>query len=245
MPTLQPEHRLVPYECGDLPEGPWLVLAPHADDETFGLGGTLLLAAARGIQTHVLVLTDGARGGDGTTDRETLVATRHDEVRRATQQLGVASLILWNEPDGALDCSAELIQRVSRMVQACAARTVFFPAPLELHPDHRMTARIAWHALQRLSHPPRPCAYEISVQSPVNCLIDVSDVYAAKREAMAVYNSQNRLNAYPKLVEALNRARTYTLPEAVTHAEGLYLYDTEKLSGSLREATEERLSRYW
>ena len=39
---LNPEHMLLPYSLSDLPAGPWLVFAPHADDETYGMGGTLL-----------------------------------------------------------------------------------------------------------------------------------------------------------------------------------------------------------
>jgi hypothetical protein len=31
---LNPEHMLLPYSLSDLPAGPWLVFAPHADDES-------------------------------------------------------------------------------------------------------------------------------------------------------------------------------------------------------------------
>ena len=59
------EHELLPYTASELPEGPWLVFAPHADDETFGMGGSLLLAAEQNIETHVVFVTDGALGGEG------------------------------------------------------------------------------------------------------------------------------------------------------------------------------------
>ena len=43
------EGQLLPYSSNDLPPGPWLVFAPHPDDETFGMGGSLLLASGQGI----------------------------------------------------------------------------------------------------------------------------------------------------------------------------------------------------
>ena len=61
---LNPESSLLPYTPSALPPGPWLVFAPHADDETYGMGGALLLAKAQKIETHVVVLTDGALGGE-------------------------------------------------------------------------------------------------------------------------------------------------------------------------------------
>ena len=44
---LQPEHILVPFSVSELPPGPWLVFAPHSDDETFGMGGSLLKAFSK------------------------------------------------------------------------------------------------------------------------------------------------------------------------------------------------------
>ena len=83
-----------------------------------------------------------------------------------------------------------------------------------------MTAQLVWAALQSLDTPPVAFAYEISVQSPVNRLIDITAQRAIKGQAMAVYVSQNSQNNYPELVQALNTTRTFTLPASVRQAEG-------------------------
>jgi len=63
-----PESGLIPYACSDLPAGPWLVFSPHPDDETFGLGGSLILASQHNVETDVVFVTDGALGGTTLTD---------------------------------------------------------------------------------------------------------------------------------------------------------------------------------
>ncbi|MFM1895630.1 MAG: hypothetical protein RLZZ385_704 [Pseudomonadota bacterium] len=237
---LNPEHLLVPYEAGPLPGGPWLVFAPHADDETFGMGGSLRKAADAGIETHVIVLTDGALGGN----EPDLVRTRHREVQQATELLGVTSLSCWTEPDRGLAPSPRLLDRIRAAITGLEPASVFFPGPLELHPDHRMTALLVWQVLAQLPSPPAALAYEISVQNPTNRLIDISAQLASKQQAMAVYVSQNGQNNYPDLITAMNITRTFTLPAAVTHAEAFYLFEVEDLQQPLLDVVHQVVELY-
>ncbi|MBC52809.1 MAG: hypothetical protein CMQ34_03135 [Gammaproteobacteria bacterium] len=250
---MNPEHVLVPYQCADLPSGPWLVFAPHADDETFGMGGALRLAADQGISTHVIVLTDGALGGEATNAAETaaLVKARQQELAAACALLGVAHAETWDQPDRGLTLTAGLIERMATVIADTAAATVFFPGALELHPDHRMTAQLVWQAAQQLQRRawrgplPQFWSYEISVQSPVNCLLDITPVLPVKKQAMAVYASQNAQNNYPELIMALNKARTFSLPATVSHAEAFYRFTDAELSGTLQAAVATTVQQYF
>jgi N-acetylglucosamine malate deacetylase 1 len=252
---MNPEHCLVPYHCSELPPGPWVIFAPHADDETFGMGGALRKAANAGITTHVVVLTDGALGGPDTDTQSQavleLVALRQQEVRQACDLLGVQAVHSWDQPDRGLQANDALIERVASFIADRKAATVFFPGVLELHPDHRVTAQLVWKAMQRLAdrvwrgHLPEVWSYEISVQSPVNRLMDITSELAVKQQAMAVYASQNSQNNYPDLIMALNKARTFSMPPEVSHAEAFYCYDTGDLQGSLYQAAERALRLYW
>jgi LmbE family N-acetylglucosaminyl deacetylase len=242
--VLNPEDRLIPYQTSPLPAGPWLVFAPHADDETYGMGGSLLRASAEGVATHVIVLTDGALGGSS----EDLVAVRASEVKAAARALGLSSLQSWQEPDRGLAVSQPLIQRIAAAIAELAPASVFFPGPLEIHPDHRNTALLVWAALQSLSataETPAAYSYEISVQNPVNLFVDISAQRPAKEQVMTIYASQNVENNYEELVLSLDKGRTFSLPANVSHAEGFYQYTPQQLQSSLKDTTHDIIERYF
>ena len=240
---LNPEHVLIPFQASPLPPGPWLVFAPHADDETFGMAGSLLKAKTEGVETHLVVLTDGAFGGE----REDLVKVREEEVNRAAQLLGIKSLHCWSEPDRGLDHNESLVGKITDTIRALAPAVVFFPGPFEIHPDHRATAFLVWSALQQLRGNgivPEATAYEIGVQNPVNLLIDVTEQYAEKKKAMAIYASQNSENNYQELVVALDKGRTFSLPANVEFAEGFFRFQSKDLAFSLQEVTHKIVDLY-
>jgi LmbE family N-acetylglucosaminyl deacetylase len=230
------ENILIPFHSSPLPKGPWLVFAPHADDETFGMGGSLLKAKKEGIEAHLVVLTDGSLGGD----TENLVQIRSGEVKLAAELLGLKSVQCWSELDRSLDLTEQVLEKVVRAILDLSPSTVFFPGPLEIHPDHRATALLVWNALKRVrvkSPTPEPISYEIGVQNPINCLIDITQQSIEKRGVMDVYASQNQENNYPELVTALDKGRTFSLPREIKYAEGFFRYQLKDLDLSLDEMT--------
>lgn len=247
---MTPEHVLVPYQCSPLPPGPWLVFAPHADDETFGMGGTLYQAAQQGIETTVIVMTDGALGGDA----DDLVERRQAEVQAAATLLGVTALHLWDFPDRGLTQEAVqpvAVAKVAACLADCQPATVFIPGLLELHPDHRATSDIVWSALQQLQERPwrdlNPACwlYEISVQSPVNRLTDITPALTVKQQAMDIYASQNSENNYPELILALNKARTFSMPPDVSHVEAYFEVPAAQSGWTLQQVCQAAVTPYF
>ncbi|MFN3985309.1 MAG: PIG-L deacetylase family protein [Rhodocyclaceae bacterium] len=249
---IEPDY--LPQSSGPLFPGPWLVFAPHPDDETYGMGGSIAAARAAGIAVRVVVVTDGALGGvpDVATGDGGLVGEREREVGRALAALGGTETAFWREPDRGLRpdeariarAMAEISQFVgsqsvtsqfasspletAQFVAAQAAGgTAFFPSLLEPHPDHRATALLVWEALRRLNFPLLPVSYDISVQSASNRLLDITPWLEAKRAAMAVYASQEAQRPYADRVLALNRSRSWSLPDAVAYAESFYAWAPE------------------
>lgn len=237
--SLPQEDFLAPFTAEALPckDGPYLVLAPHADDESIGMGGTLAKAARAGIALHVAVMTDGAQGGSV----ENLVKRRQQEVKAAADSLGVRYLHFLEQPDRGLSVSETSIKRITQLIEEIQPAAVFFPGVQELHPDHRATALIAWRALQLQTRgKPQAFAYEITVQSPLNCLVDISAEMIDKERAIRCYESQLGEKPYIELVKALNKLRTLTLPATVQWAEGYYRFTESELGSSLQEWLQQR-----
>ena len=229
--VLNQEDSFLPFTTAACPQGPWLVFAPHADDETYGMGGAILQAAALGLETHLVVLTDGSLGGKA----DGLVNIRRLESEKAVRELGISTLDYWMEEDRSLKLKDSLVARAVQKIEVTRPLSVFFPSPMEVHPDHRATALLVWSAIQRLPLDQRPTAYsyEISVQSPINMLLDITEQSKKKAAVMKIYASQNDENNYEELVFALDKARTFSLPPSVSYAEGFYKFTSSQLEASL------------
>lgn len=223
------ENDLVPYITSEIPKGGWLVFAPHADDETFGLGGSLLLANQQDIDTHVAFMTDGALGGSG--DRTTLIRKRTQEATEATTALGVKSIHFFGEPDRSLRVCQRLIDKITKLIKEINPQSIFIPTPLEFHPDHRATTELVWRSVQGLdSFTGDVYTYEVSNLAPINLLIDISSVAKQKYETMNIYSSQLTEAKYLDLVKALDTARTFSLPMDRKAAEGFFKFSDKTAS---------------
>ncbi|MGH8476454.1 MAG: PIG-L deacetylase family protein, partial [Methylococcales bacterium] len=189
------ETDLIPFQVSSLPPGPWLVFAPHPDDETFGMGGALILARENAIPVTLVVLTDGSLGG--AEEPAVVAAVREAEARTVADRLGVSALEFWREPDRGLASTPALVAKIVSALQQTMSATVFFPSPMEYHPDHRVAARAVWRAGRQAGFEGNLWAYEISTEGRINHLVDITRAAQEKRSLMATYRSQVALNDYP------------------------------------------------
>ena len=77
--------------------GPWLVLAPHPDDEALGAGSLLAALSAAGERPHLAFLTDGggSHPGSASWSPGRVAAARRGEGTRAARALGLSRRPLW------------------------------------------------------------------------------------------------------------------------------------------------------
>ncbi len=236
------EHELVPYHVSPLPPGPWLVFAPHGDDETFGMGGALLLASAKGIKIKIVVLTDGSLGGE--PGSQGLIERREAEVKQVAGILGNCETDFWRQRDRGLFVNPELIDRISRLISDFRPASIFFPSILEFHPDHRATAKLVWEG-QRVSSFSGICySYEITVQSPINLLIDISSVFDEKLRLINCYQSQLEQGNYMALASSMDKLRCFSLPGEISYAEGFYAFPCHS-GHDLSYYISAHFKRYW
>ena len=213
---MKQESNLIPYHTSCLPPGPYLVFAPHPDDESIGMGGTIALAAQEGIRVTVVVLTDGSKAGDFTT--------RKEEARKAAAVLGISEPLFLGLPDRGLDGPKLASADIEGLIRRAGAHTIFLPSPLDYHPDHRTVTAFVTSLLKKKQDifDGEIWFYETIRQAEVNRLIDITPVIDKKREAIRAYKSQLEDRPYDELALSMDRVRAFTLPEQCEYAEGFW-----------------------
>lgn len=227
---MEEEGAIIPYQATDLTGHRVLVFAPHPDDETIGCGGALALHAAAGDPVRVVVMTDGARGDStGTIPGETYVRTRQEETLRGCAVLGVSDVVFWAYGDRALSRARGCVPRILEELRSYGPGLVYVPSLLEYHPDHRAACVFFWDALRSFEGDLRVAFYEVDQPLRPNGLVDITPVIALKTRALACFSSQLSERRYDELTLGLNRFRSATLPEGVSHAEGFSLWPSESV----------------
>jgi len=189
-----------------------LVLAPHADDETIGAGGTIIRHIEAGGEVIVAIFTDNRDSIPGQSP-ERAITIREDECREAMSRLGVPHLrFLRVSPDELLKYSGPVRQLCS-LVLEYEPHVLYLPTIFDEHQHHRMLNRITGIALKKLSHVPRVIrAYEVWSAIIPNRVVDISPSYNRKIHALRAYSSQLAEIDYIHHIQGLNAYRSMTIP---------------------------------
>ena len=132
-----------------------LCVTAHPDDEAGGFGGSLLLYASRGVETHVLCLTPGqaASNRGGAQSAEELAAMRRAEFQASCRVLKITRGEVLDYPDAGLDrvdfhaAVGKLTESVRR-IRPHIILTIGPEGAVTAHPDHSMVSlftTLAYH----------------------------------------------------------------------------------------------------
>jgi LmbE family N-acetylglucosaminyl deacetylase len=148
-----------------------LAIFAHPDDESFGAGGVMALAASAGNPVWVLCATNGDQGGrpgevgvDHSMDPE----TRREELRCACEAIGAAEPLFlgyrdsgmegWGAPEGSLSLvdPDEVVERIVAVIAQLrpAVIVTFDPGGVYGHPDHVACSATATAAYMRAAAEP-------------------------------------------------------------------------------------------
>lgn len=194
-----------------------LVLSPHPDDEAIGCGGTLCRHSAAGDETRVIFLTSGERGSRVMNPDQT-ASVRESEAHAAAAVLGIAEIEFLHARDGRLQGSANLVDRVAKVIGSFRPDYLYTTHGGEAHNDHRAAARLAMRALATTPRL-RPLVRLFEVWTPLQRpthFEDITPFIEAKRRAIQCYTSQCDNLRFDEACIALNRYR------GLMHSEGGY-----------------------
>ncbi|HEY4954761.1 MAG TPA: bacillithiol biosynthesis deacetylase BshB1 [Gemmatimonadaceae bacterium] len=174
-----------------------LAIGAHRDDVELSCGGTLIRAAALGRTTAVIDLTAGELGTRGSAD------LRAEEASRAAGVLGLSARENLGLPDAGVTNTPETRIMLAVAIRRFAPSVVIAPAMAGRHPDHAVTSQLVRDAcfvagLARIApetraHRPRKIvhclAYRENGGRPT-FVVDISDAFEQKLEAIRCYSSQ-------------------------------------------------------
>ncbi len=133
-----------------------LVVAAHPDDIEFGAAGTVARWVAEGAEVRYLLMTRGDKGSDDPgADPAQIAVVREGEQRAAAAEIGVSGIDFLDEPDGQVEPSLRLRERVTRAIRAFQPEIVMSHDPTVLfvnnewvnHPDHRAVGTVVVDAV--------------------------------------------------------------------------------------------------
>jgi len=181
-----------------------LCIQPHPDDNEIGMGGIVAKLTQAGCQVHYLTVTNGDMGNrDRTATPAQTAETRRRETIAAGEHLGVSAFHFLDHGDGTLEDVLRLSTEIASVIRKVQPQAVFAPDPwlnYECHLDHVVTGRAAANAFlmagrvhfpdDGATQPWAPEAMGFYFTAKPNTVVDITDTFEKKFEAIALHHSQ-------------------------------------------------------
>jgi bacillithiol biosynthesis deacetylase BshB1 len=172
-----------------------LPFGPHPDDIEIGMAATIAKHVAMGFRVGLCDLTAGEMGTNGTSEE------RLAEAEQARIVLGADWRVNLRWPDRTIGRDADQVRAATRLIREARPRVVVLPYRNDRHPDHVAASDVLTEAvfnsgLRRYEpdleawKPDWVCYYFINDSAPPSFMVDVSDHYHTKRQALDCHISQ-------------------------------------------------------
>lgn len=137
-----------------MPENPLrlLILGAHPDDAEFHAGGLAAIYRQAGHHVRMISVTNGESGHFRISGKE-LANIRRTEARAAGKVIG-ATYDTWDYPDGRLQPTIEVRERIIREIRGYQPDLVLTHRLNDYHPDHRAVGQAVQDASYLVTVPP-------------------------------------------------------------------------------------------
>ena len=196
-----------------------MVIAPHPDDETLGVGGTLLRRKAEGASIAWLIVTTISKESGWSSEK---VKQRADEIKRISLLYDFDEVYALNFQTTQLDTipMSDIVAAVSGVFKLFKPDEVFVPHPSDVHTDHRVVFNAVSACTKWFRYPSvkRVLAYETLSETDFglgtdqafrpNVFVDVTEFFGKKIKAMDIYASEVGDFPFPRSHEAIRALAT-------------------------------------
>jgi LmbE family N-acetylglucosaminyl deacetylase len=191
-----------------------LVIAPHPDDETLGVGGTLLRRKSEKAKVAWLVVTGISVESGWSAEK---VRERDEEIKRIGELFDFDEKFALNFPTTHLDQvpMSDLVAGISKVFKSFEPEEIFVPHPSDVHTDHRVVFDAVASCTKWFRHPYIKCvlAYETLSETDFslgadkgfcpNVFVNIEQFLDRKLQAMDIYKSELGAFPFPRSHEAI------------------------------------------
>jgi len=206
-----------------------LCLAPHQDDETIGMGGTL---ARYNKNFKVLCLTNGAKGIK-TVSHDEAVVIRKNEFSAAMNKAGVNDFDILDIEDRALIDGYEKFKNTDIK----GYDYIFLPNFIDQHKDHKAATILLYRLLTEIKNYNKDLKIGLyEVWSPLTfatSVISIKDFIEVKRDMLKEYKSQCEQRFYYEASLGLSTYRG--LAKQQTYAEAFWIMPVREFLNTISE----------
>jgi LmbE family N-acetylglucosaminyl deacetylase len=210
-----------------------LIISAHPDDETIGMGGTMLKHKKAGDALYWLITTSATKPRWS----DAYISQKEGEIARVAKFFGMKKTFSAGFPAIELNTvpTADLCEAVSKVIRDVKPDVVYCPPPEDINNDHAAAFNAARVSVRGLSDNPVKefLAYEIPTTTRFcdnnsffvpNCYVDVSKEFKKKLQAFALYKTENRKFPHPRSPKGLEiAARERGLALSADYAEAFII----------------------
>ena len=197
-----------------------LAIAPHADDEIIGLGGTLLKHIQQGDEVYVCIVTRGCEP----LFPKALMEKLRTETLNCHQKLGVKKTFFLEFPSVMLESLPryELNSAMAKVFEEVAPQIIYIPHFGDMQKDHALVSEAAMVCVRpKYSYKVEGVyAYETLSETEWNIphvanafipqrYVDISEILEEKLALLECYESQVAPFPNPRSLEAVTALAKY------------------------------------
>ena len=187
----------------------FMLVVAHPDDAEFPAGGTIARLTAKGKRVVIIQVTSGDKGSpDRLAIPEELAALREAEETEAARRMGVTEVVFLRQPDGELEPTIALREKIVRMVRTYLPDVVLTHDPFRayaFHPDHRAVGYATTDSVYPTARDPLYFPHHLTVEGLTthktaeiwyfgaehpDLMVDITDTFATKMHALRAHVSQ-------------------------------------------------------
>lgn len=191
-----------------------LVFAPHPDDETIGLGGTILKRIKEGYEVGWVIVTH--MGHNKYSDKTIL--KRKKQIDLVNKKYKFTKVFHLNYIVSELDAipKIKIYDNVSKIIQSFKPTEVFLPHPSDAHSDHKVVFDVVSSSTKsfRFKSIKKILCYETLSETGYglkiknsyfepNYYVDISKFLQKKIEISKIYKSEFKKHPFPRSTRSI------------------------------------------